>query len=59
MTAPASQEHPQQVNPERSGVPDEALSPAELEELEAFREMAKMSRQVSKEWLDELITPID
>jgi len=27
--------------------------------LEAFRAMAKRSRQVSKEWLDRLITPID
>ncbi|HYH82733.1 MAG TPA: hypothetical protein VEX86_23270 [Longimicrobium sp.] len=59
MTAPASREHPQQVNQERGGVPDEALSPEDLEELEAFRAMAKRSRQVSKEWLDRLITPID
>ena len=59
MTAPAKSEHPQHSDAERRGGMDAALSPEELEDLEAFRRMQKIGLRVSHEWLGQLLKPID
>ena len=59
MTAPAKSEHQPPNASRRPGIPDEALSPEEREELEFFRKMSKMSRQATKEWMERLIKPAE
>jgi len=59
MGEPAKIEAPVDVTPPRAGIPDEELSPEELEDLEAFRAMAKISRRATRLWLDQLIRPVD
>ena len=59
MTAPARSEHQPPNASKRPGIPDDALSPEEREELDAFRRMSKLSRQTTKEWMERLIKPAE
>ena len=55
MTAPAKSPYPRYGDDERPGVPDEALSPEDLEELEAFRRMQKIGLEVTAKQMAQLL----
>ena len=58
MAAPAKSEY-YQPDARRAGIPDDALSPEEREELEFFRKMSKMSRQAVAKEIRRLIRPAE
>ena len=58
MTIPAHSDYPPQ-EAGCCGVPDEALSPEELEDLEAFRAIAKIGREVTARQMAQLIRRIE